>query len=283
MTLLFLIAALAVEVPGGRLEVRFEPGAIDIGETAIVESIGASARAVAGYFGRFPMAKMPVTVFPVDGAGVPFGHADDDKVSLFVGRRVTKKELADDWVVTHELTHLALPTLARQHHWMEEGLATYVEPIARAQAGTLPVEKVWGDLVDGLPQGEPMPGDRGLDFTPSWGRTYWGGALYFLLADVEIRARTGNQKGLQQALRGIVAAGGNMGVTWSIDRVIETGDRAVGVPVLRELYDQMKASPHPIDLPSLWKRLGVVKEGARVRFDDSAPLSAARRAITRAP
>jgi hypothetical protein len=155
-------------------------------------------------------------------------------------------------------------------------MATYVEPLARA----LPPEKIWGDLVDGLPQGLPRPGDRGLDFTPTWGRTYWGGALFFLLADVEIHTRTRNQKGLRDALRGIVAAGGNMHEEWPIARVLAVADGATGVPVLRELYDQMKASPHPVDLPDLWKRLGVVKEGGRVRFDDTAPLAAVRRAIT---
>jgi hypothetical protein len=286
---LFVCASLAqaaphmVEVPGGALEVTFEAGRFDVGEAAILDWIGAAASAVAGYFGRFPMARMPVKVRPVDGAGVPFGHADDDRVTLMIGKHVTKKQLADDWVITHELTHLALPSLPRPHHWMEEGLATYVEPIARAQKGVLTPEKVWGDLVDGLPQGQPLPGDRGLDYTPSWGRTYWGGALFFVLCDVEIRARTNNQKGLQQALRGVVAAGGNMQKEWPIERVLQVADQTVGVPVMKELYDQMKASPHPVDLAALWRRLGVVKEGARVRFDDSAPLAAVRRAITTAP
>ena len=79
--------------------------------------------------------------------------------------------------------------LAMEHHWIEEGLATYVEPIARAQAGQFSVKLVWRDLVVGLPRGLPQPGDRGLDFTPTWGRTYWGGALFCLLADIEIRKR----------------------------------------------------------------------------------------------
>jgi hypothetical protein len=42
-------------------------------------------------------------------------------------------------------------------------------------------------------RGEPGPGDGGLDDTDSWGRTYWGGALFCLLADVRFRERTGNR------------------------------------------------------------------------------------------
>lgn len=85
-------------------------------------------------------------------------------------------DLRRDWVVAHELVHLGFPSVDESHHWMEEGLATYVEPIARARAGQLLAAKVWSDLVEGLPQGLPAPGDRGLDHTPTWGRTYWGGA-----------------------------------------------------------------------------------------------------------
>ena len=115
---------------------------------------------------------------------------------------------------------------------MEEGLATYVEPIARAQAGELSVHKVWGDLVRGLPQGLPRDGDRGLDHTPTWGRTYWGGALFYLLADVEIRRRTDNRRGLQDALRAIVAAGGNIARYWPVEKVLAAGDKGTGTQVL---------------------------------------------------
>lgn len=104
--------------------------------------------------------------------------------------------------------------------------------------------------------------------------------MYFLLADVEIRERTGNQKGLEHALRGIVAAGGTIGADWDIDRVIAAGDGATGVPVLREVYDRMKDRPAPVDLDVLWKRLGVEMHDGKVTFDDSAPLAAVRRAIT---
>jgi hypothetical protein len=74
--------------------------------------------------------------------------------------------------MTHELIHMAFPSVRRRHHWIEQGLATYVEPVARAQAGTLSAERVWADLMRDLPRGEPGPGDGGLDDTGSWGRTY---------------------------------------------------------------------------------------------------------------
>ncbi len=188
--------------------------------------------------------------------------------------------LADDWLLTHEMIHLALPSLAERHQWLEEGLATYVEPIARARAGTLTLEQVWHDFIVGLPQGQPQAGDRGLDGTPTWGRTYWGGALFCLRADVTIRQRTGNRFGLEHSLRAIFAAGGSIDRDWTIDRVIEVGDQAVGVSVLRELYEEMRSQPVTVDLELLWRQLGIKRHGKKVIFDDSAPLASIRSAIT---
>jgi hypothetical protein len=45
--------------------------------------------------------------------------------------------------MTHELLHTAFPDVSEQHHWIEEGIAAYVEPIARAQVGHLAAETVW--------------------------------------------------------------------------------------------------------------------------------------------
>ena len=110
-------------------------------------------------------------------------------------------------MMTHELIHTAFPSMADEHHWIEEGISVYVEPIARVQNGLLRPEKIWADMVRDMPQGDPGPSDGGLDRTHTWGRTYWGGAQFCLLADVTIRKQTHNKKGLQDALRAIVAAG----------------------------------------------------------------------------
>lgn len=104
--------------------------------------------------------------------------------------------------------------------------------------------------------------------------------MFCLLADVEIRSRTGNRFGLQDALIAVNRAGGNIEKSWSIARVLEIGDEATAVPVLRELYDRMKAAPLDPDLDALWKRLGVRVSGGKIEFDDSAPLADIRRAIT---
>ena len=50
-----------------------------------------------------------------------------------------------------------------------------------------------------------------------------------------------------------------------------------------ELYGQMRAKPLAVDLPALWRRLGVAVRDDTVHFDDQAPLAAIGAAITGDP
>ena len=183
----------------------------------------------------------------------------------------------------------------------------YVETIARANAGALTPSLAWDEFMGGMPQGLPKSGDRGLDYTPTWGRTYWGGALFCLLADVRIRQQTDGEFSLRDGLRAIVSSGYN--ITQSAElrtvladpdvrqqtkqgaapirpapgrRVIQPAiaDAATGVTVLTELYDDMRAAPYPADIDGLWQALGVSRQADRIVFDDQAPLVAIRDSIT---
>jgi hypothetical protein len=50
--------------------------------------------------------------------------------------------------------------------------------------------------------------------------------------------------------------------------------------VLADLYLKMKDQPMKVDLPDLWKQLGIESDGKTVRLIEDAPLAAIRRAIT---
>jgi hypothetical protein len=272
-----------LRVGGGDIVIDFDSSPAPPLRALILDWIKTSAKAVTVYYQKFPVTNVRIHIRLFDGRGVRSGFTkgwNGASIRIAVGTRNSAPDFAADWEMTHEMVHLAFPSVPEAHHWIEEGSATYVEPIARARAGDLTPEKVWGDLVDGLPKGEPESRDNGLDFTPTWGRTYWGGALFCMLADIEIRKRTGNRKGLEDALRAVLDAGGTIEVEWPLAKTLRIGDDAIGVPVLSELYEKMKGSPYPVDLNALWKELGVEKKAGRVRFNDSAPLAAIRRAIT---
>ena len=276
-------SAAPIEIGSGKIDVDFESSAPDFPRALVTAWVTTAARAVTKYYGRFPVEHLVVRIHEVAcdriNSGKTFGTRDGGVITVSVGRSTTAAHFTSDWLMTHEMVHLTFPSVPEQHHWIEEGLATYVEPIARVRIGNSRAQKVWADLVRDLPQGLPEPGDRGLDHTPTWGRTYWGGALFCLLADVEIRRRTANAKGLEDALRAILQAGGSISADWKLARALEIGDRATGVPILQELYAEMKAAPHPVDLDQLWKQLGIERRGQTVVLHDDAPLAAVRKAI----
>lgn len=261
-----------------RIELRIEdgaltPGAID-GAPEVRAWIEQAIQAITAYYGRFPVQTARVTVERVDGSGIRWARTfaySGAFVRVGVGADTDASQFASDWMLTHEFVHLALPQLADAHDWLQEGAATYVEPVARAQAGELSPERVWAQFALEMPQGLPGPGDRGLDYTPSWGRTYWGGALFCLVTDVEIRKRTNNRAGLQDALRAILAEGGTLEHRWAVHKALKTGDRATGATVLMETYDSWRAKPVKVDLDELWRQLDVERQGRRsVLHDDAA-------------
>jgi hypothetical protein len=274
-----------LSVAGAAVHVDYDRGAFH-SEEAVLAWVRRSAEIVAGYYGRFPVAAVTVRLVAVAGEGVHGGKTfanPDAFIRVQLGREVSTPQLLSDWVLVHEMTHLALPDTGETHAWLSEGVATYVEGVARVQAGNRSETDVWAEELRSMPRGLPLAGDRGLDHTHSWGRTYWGGAMFCLLADVDIRRRTQLRFGLQDALRAVLRASGGLSADWPIERLLRTGDAAVGTSSLEDLYAQMKDTPVAPDLMALWRQLGVEPEGAALRLDDRAPLAGARRAIMRTP
>jgi hypothetical protein len=241
-----------------------------------------AADAVMTVYGRYPVKQVMIRVeVAAGGRGVSGGRTFDGRlIRVRVASDVTKAILRADWIMTHEMFHLGFPDTGKQGNWIGEGLSTYMEPLARARAGQLGAGEVWGSMIDGFPKGLPAAGDQGLDNTPTWGRTYWGGALFWLLADIEIRKQSGNRKSLDDVLRAIAAEGGIGSATWPEATIFRRGDAAIGMPVLEKLHERLAAHSETTDLPALWQQLGVSRKGRVVVFDDKAPLAAIRRSLT---
>lgn len=270
-------------VPGATLDVAIAPGSYRVDDDALVAWVARSSRTMARFLGCFPVDRVMVLVVPAHGRDVRHGETMGDggaSMVVEVGDEADAQALSDDWVLPHEMAHLAVPSVARRHHWIEEGLAVYMQPIARARSGELTPEQVWREFAMGMPRGAPSRGDQGLDDASDWARTYWGGATFCLLADLEMRRRTGNRLGLEDAVRGVLASGGSVAHIWDFDRLLETADGVVGAPVLVPMHDEMGRGAWVVDLPRLFRDLGVVLDGNRVKLLDDAPLAAIRRAIT---
>ncbi len=271
-----------LHVGGATITVSYEGRELPLPPEQMEAWVRRSAQMVSDYLGGFPVPSLEVNLVGRGWGGVGFGlHQDGRWITIYCGRRTSEAGLNNDWVLVHEMLHAAFPDLRRDHRWMQEGLSTYLEPIVRARAGNTTEQEVWRRWTRSMHHGRPKDGDRGLDITHTWGRTYWGGALFWMMVDIELRKQTDNRSSLHDLVIGILAAGGNGRVDWSTRQVVEEGDRATGTSVLSQTYARMAEAPGDVDLEALYEELGVKRIDGEIVFDDQAPLAHIRQAITR--
>jgi hypothetical protein len=272
-----------IAVPGGVVEVVLAGHPALLSDQSLLAWVEGAARAVAAYYGTFPVQRVVLTIHGGGSGRITSGRTDgaggEATIEISVGNAATPADLASNWELVHEMVHLAFPSMRRQA-WIEEGLATYVEPLIRARSQLAPADEIWKWLITGLPRGQKALDPGGFDGARSWAATYWGGALFCFDADVAIRQKTGGRKSLDDALRAIVRAGGNVTVSWSLERTFDTGDAAIGAPILRDFYARMASKAPTDDLGAVFRSLGVRATQSGVSYDDGAPLASIRRGIT---
>ncbi len=237
-----------------------------------------------GYLGAYaPTPLVMVLIGPGDGvdSGFTLGNGGAS-VLVGLGEDTSADVLARDWVMTHELLHASMPSLATRHNWLEEGFATYVEPLARSGRSRLSEEQVWNDWYSAMWQGQPTGGEGGLDGTHTWGRLYWGGAGFWLAAEIAVFEQTNGQRSLADCFGKIARESRGVADRWSIERFLTACDEGLGAAVVRPLYEQMAGEPVTLPFDEMFAKLGVEKRRGGVSFREDAPLSICRRNMTRA-
>ncbi|MFT5354664.1 MAG: hypothetical protein ACI9KE_001871 [Polyangiales bacterium] len=255
------------QTPQVTLDVHIEGRRGSLDEATIRRWVGSMVRMAGDYCGHFPVDALRVEVRLRSGRRVVFGqHFTGRRVVIHVGRNTSEDALRRDHVLLHELLHTALPSLDRRHRWMREGLSTYLETMVRAQNGIITEDDVWNRWTDSMENGMPRAGDRGLDRTPTWGRVYWGGALFWMVVDVELRRATQGRHTVRSLVAGIVARGGVARRRWSMQRLLRVADQVSGTQVVSQAYRRMALRPSAPNLDSFFARLGVRRSGDRVQF-----------------
>lgn len=268
-----------------RVTVEIAPGELALPRERLQRWVDESQAMICETFGSFPVPELALRIRPrASTRGIHDGRTWMDgscaSIEVGVGNGASERALERDWVLVHEMIHLAVPELPPSQHWFEEGVATYLEPFTRARGGKRSAEEVWRELTRDYPQGQPREGEGGIDDTRTWARTYYGGALFCLVADVGIARATQGRKSLRDAFKGTVARGHSILEGSNLEHFARQLDRAVGVDVVAPLYAQWAHAPVQVDLAALWKELGVVREGRAVRFDEAAPLASWRARLT---
>jgi len=223
---------------------------------------------IARFWAGFPTDRLLIAIAPGGRPQNPFGRVRGGGGPTMM-LRLWKPETPDflherDWVLTHELIHLAAPFAPARPPWFMEGMATYLEPLIRALGGARREDQVWAEWLRAMPTGAYGLATTGLD---GGGHAYWTGALYFLLAHVEL-ARRGDETGLARCFRSIRAELGDASERATVDDLIAVCDRALGAPVLATLH-QRRAGPADIDLPALWRELGISAKDEAIGYAET--------------
>jgi hypothetical protein len=272
------------DVSGATLELVLLGAPLAMGDGETVGWVKAAAGCVARLFGRFPV-DATVFVLPAHGADeVVFGRVlslAGASVALLFGTEVQPASMHADWVAVHELFHLGMPSFVGEAHWLEEGLATYYEPILRERAGWMSEEDLWRHFARQMPRGQRQEGEpASLEERDDIDSTYWGGALFALLADVRIREATHGERSLDDVLRAALAVLGDATHEAQLTDFVRVGDAATGTHVLAGLVAHFALGGERVDLDGLWRELGVEPApGGGVRLREDASEVALRRAI----
>src|SRR5260370_35912576 len=103
-------------IGGSVIDVDFAPGVLETPLAAVHQWISASACAVTTYYGRFPVKHLHLLIVPVEGQrGVLNGRTmgyGGASTKVFLGQLASEEDFNQDWVMTHEMLHLAFPPVA---------------------------------------------------------------------------------------------------------------------------------------------------------------------------
>lgn len=267
----------------GRVRVAVLDGPLAVQHAELLTWVQETVLAVARFWGQMPAPEIFLAVVPVpDKRGVAFGKllpAGGMGIVLLVGEHTSKEDLYADWILTHELFHVGFPSLNPEGRWLDEGLATYFEPLIRARAGWLPEQQVFAEFTRDMPQGLDAVEVTGLGSAQSWRDVYWGGAIIAFAADAAVRRETGGALGLEHGLRALLQRGANASRVWQLKDAIAVIDDALPRPVLAALAGRHTAANHPVNLDALFNELGVLGEGAATTLSRRGAEAARRRAL----
>jgi hypothetical protein len=265
-----------VPVPGTELLLAVTGNLSSQQRGKLVDWISESADSVAGVLGNFPQQEVQVLVVSIGPRkeAVPWAHVirgGGSAVEFFVDETRPLEEFQQDWVATHELSHLLLPLITRKDRWLSEGLASYYQNVLRARDGRLTEKQAWQRLNSGFERGRS--GTRGVM------RVYWSGAAILLKADTRLRALTDGRQSLDTALAGLHECCFESTRSWRAKELFTELDRLTGLEVFSELLQERLSDDSFPDISITYSMLGVVPVSGDIALDDKAPWSRIRQDI----
>jgi len=213
---------------------------------------------------------------------------DGETVQLFVNPERPIEEFYTDWTATHEFSHLMLPLLSQRYRWISEGFATYYQNVLMSRAGRYTPEFAWQRLSEGFVRGRESRPELSPNDAAAGGirharmKVYWSGAAIALLADIELRTRSGGDESLDQVLGKLQACCLPSERRWSGPRLFEKLDSFVSTPVFMPLYEEYANKDGFPDMGIVLDELGVSIGEDGITLNGDSSLAATREAISAA-
>ncbi|MFM8979442.1 MAG: hypothetical protein ACKOSS_03135 [Planctomycetia bacterium] len=242
--------------------------------------------------GRFPIPRAQVVVGPSGPSSDPvdFGHAYQSggaAVVLDLASNARDGDLPLEWILVHELLHLAMPWIVGEDAWLGEGFVTYWQEVLRGRAGAFGAAGPWQALEEGFQRGLSQPSmrtlaedSRDMHARHLYYRVYWSGAALSLRMDVALQQETRGRTSLDDVLRLWSSAPFRARRGWrALDLLAET-ERVLGVRSLRATVAPALASERFPDPEDTYPSLGLVRRGpGRVAVLGSPQAEALRQRI----
>lgn len=278
---------------GVQLELALLDGELAIDEAAALRWLRSGLDVLATADGPLPIERLSAIVLPAgeQAVPVPFGmvaRGGGASLLLLVSSTATEQALTTDWVLPHELSHLLLPFIEREHAWLSEGLATYYQELLRARAGVQSERTTLTTMVRSLRDAAHSESSASvieesarMRRSHAYRKVYWGGAAFWLVSDVRLRRLSRGKASLDSVLAALRAEGALERV-WSARALVTKLDALAGVPVFSRAWEEAAAQPFPPFEPTL-DGLGIGFTDGALDLDDARGAAHVRRALLSPP
>ncbi|MBA6292302.1 hypothetical protein H4J58_01470 [Colwellia sp. MB3u-70] len=245
-------------------------------------------------YGALPVENF-LTVIEASSQGtsaVPWGEVNRSSpptVTLVVNLNTSLDALKADWTIYHEFSHLLIPYDAADARWFSEGLASYYQNITQARIGMFDEQTLWQKLYEGFERGNKQQNyahqrlayvSDHISQNHNYMRIYWSGALYWLKADIALRALSKDAAkpySLDLALKALQACCFNQHL--SATEITQKLDELSQSKIFSELLIEFSASYAIPNYLTLLNSLGVEVSHGDIKLNNRAKLSLQRKAI----
>lgn len=280
-----------ITVPGATLRVALLNAEAEMNNDAIANWIQATATDVSLAYGRFPNPSPLVVVMPTSNfrTSVAFGRVIRDggeTVELLIDPDEEIARFFNDWTATHEFSHMLLPYLSSEFHWISEGFSQYYQNILLTRSGAYDAQRMWQNLYNGFERGRksrpelsPNEATNGR-VRSSRMKVYWSGAALAFMADVALRERSGGDETLDDVLDRLQACCLPSEDTWTGPEFFAKLDSLIDEPLFMPLYHRYADTAGFPDTSHVFARLGLSVSDELVEIERDGELTFIRDAMS---